>query len=152
MTKKEKSIFVGEYRQAIDEKKRAIIPSKWRFSGDDKEVCLALPNSVDCLTIYPPKMVIELEEKIEEVSLGNKKGHRTLIHFFSRPDYFSCDKRCHINMNVKLGAHVDYSNEAMLVGNFVTFNIWNLERYVLYFDFEGYEPYDLSEIFTELGV
>lgn len=153
MTTKEKSLYVGEFRHNLDNKNRLTIPSKWRFSGDEQEeVYLALPNPIGCISVYPPKMVKKLEEKVEEVSLGNKKGQRALARLFSKADYFGCDKSGRINLNEKLIAHVGLEKEAILVGNFVTFNIWNIERYEKYLESEDDTEDEMTKILTELGV
>lgn len=153
MSKKEKSIYVGEYRHSMDSKHRLTVPSKWRFSGDeDEEVYLALPNPIGCVTIYPPKMVAKLEAKVEEVSLGNKKAQRALTKLFARADYFGCDKNGRINLNDKLRTHGGLVSETVMVGNFVTFNIWNPERYEEYLENEDDEADEVSTILTELGV
>jgi len=149
---KEKCLYVGEYQHNLDSKNRLTIPSKWRFSGDDKEVYLALPNPIGCISVYPPKMVSKLEEKIEEVSLGDKKGQRALTRLFSKADHFGCDKSGRIHLNDKLVAHAGLIKEAMLVGNFVTFNLWNPERYAHYIEREDEEEDELSEILKQLGV
>lgn len=152
MATKDRSLYVGEFRHSLDNKNRLTIPSKWRFLGDEKEVYLALPNPIGCITVYPPKMVAKLEEKIEEVSLGNKKGQRALTKLFSKADYFGCDKSGRINLNEKLIAHAGLNKELVLIGNFVTFNIWNTERYEEYLSNEDDTDDELTEILRELGV
>lgn len=152
MATKERSLYVGEFQHNLDNKNRLTIPSKWRFSGDEEEVYLALPNPIGCVSIYPPKMVAKLESKIEEVSLGNKKGQRALAKLFSKADYFGCDKNGRINLNEKLIAHAGLDKETVLVGNFVTFNIWNADRYEAYLTNEDDTEDELTKILTELGV
>lgn len=152
MGTKDRSLYVGEFRHNLDAKNRLTVPSKWRFTGDHEEVYLALPNPIGCVSIYPPKMVAKLEAKIEEVSLGNKKGQRALAKLFSKADYFGCDKSGRININEKLIAHAGLDKEAVLAGNFVTFNLWNPDRYEQYLDQDDDEDDELSEILTQLGV
>lgn len=152
MATKEKSLYVGEFQHNLDSKNRLTIPSKWRFSGDEEEVYLALPNPIGCVSIYPPKMIAKLESKIEEVSLGNKKGQRALAKLFSKADYFGCDKSGRINLNELLIAHAGLDKEAVLVGNFITFNIWNAKRYEAYLENEDDTEDELTKILTELGV
>jgi MraZ protein len=153
MSAQEKCIFVGEFRHNLDDKNRVTVPSKWRFSGDDEDVFLALPNPIGCISIYPPKMVAKLKEKVESVSLGNKKGQKALAKLFSKADYFGCDKSGRITLNEKLISHAGLTKESNLVGNFATFNIWNPERYAQYLDSNDEDPDDeISKILTELGV
>lgn len=152
MLRKDRGIYVGEYQHNLDAKNRLTLPSKWRFAGDEEELYLALPNPVGCVSIYPPRMVSKLEEKVEQVSLGNKKGQRALARLFSKADSFGFDKSGRINLSDKLIAHAGLLKESLLVGNFVTFNIWNPERYEHYLSADEEEPDELTAILTELGV
>lgn len=150
---KDKCLYVGEFRHNLDSKNRLTVPSKWRFSGDTEEVYLALPNPIGCISVYPPKMVKKLEEKVEAVSLGDKKGQRALSKLFSRADYFGCDKNGRININDKLLIHAGLEKEAIIVGNFVTFNIWDQHKYETYLENENDDQDDeISEILRQLGV
>jgi len=148
----DKSLYVGEFQHALDVKNRLTIPAKWRFAGDEEEVYLALPNPIGCVTIYPPKMVAKLEEKVSDVSLGNKKGQKALAKLFSKADTFGCDKHGRINLNEKLIAHACLGKDAVLAGSYVTFNIWNPEKYEEYLKSENDENDEMSLILTELGL
>lgn len=155
MAIKDKCLYVGEYRHNLDSKNRLTVPSKWRFTGDSEgDVYLALPNPIGCITIYPPKMVAKLEERVENVSLGDRKAQRALTKLFSKADYFGCDKNGRINLIDKLVEHGGLDKESVMVGNFLTFNIWNPERYEAYMETEDEEEEidEISEILTELGV
>lgn len=147
-----KSLFVGEYRHTLDAKKRLTVPSKWRFSGDQEDVFLALPNPSGCITVYPPKMVAKLEEKVSAVSLGNKKAQKALTRLFSQADHFGCDKQGRICLSEKLVAHAHVDKHAVLVGNFATFSIWNPMQYEAYLNNEDDEADEMAAILTELGV
>lgn len=145
-------IYVGEFQHSIDAKKRLTVPSKWRFSGDQEDVYLALPNPVGCITIYPPKMVAKLEEKVAEVSLADKKGQQALAKLFSQADTFGCDKQGRIVLSDKLAAHAGIQKETTLAGNFATFNIWEPSAYKRYMESEQDQDDPMSEILRDLGL
>ena len=68
MEKQESTLFVGEFHRSIDEKGRLTIPAGWRpkngGSGNGNDIhCLALPTPDGNITVYPPKMVAQLEEE-----------------------------------------------------------------------------------------
>lgn len=152
MTFSPKSLFVGEYRHNFDAKHRVTVPAKWRFTGDQEDVFLALPNPSGCITVYPPKMVAKLEEKVAEVSLGDKKAQKALTKLFSKADHFGCDKQGRIHVNDRLIEHSGVSKEAVLVGNFATFSIWNPDRYEAYLASDEEEDDEMAAILTQLGV
>lgn len=152
MSIQEKCIYVGEFRHSLDAKNRLTVPSKWRFLGDEAEVYLALPNPIGCITVYPPKMVEKLKQKVEEVSLGDKEGQRALMKLFSRADSFGCDKQGRIHIGDNLIAHGGIRKEALLVGNFVTFSLWSVERYKAYMERGEDGEDEMSQILRGLGV
>ena len=120
--------FVGEFVHALDSKGRVTIPSKWRISGGDNTY-LALPNPGGYMTVYPPKMVSRLEEKVSTASLSDARAQSLLMELFSKAHSFGCDKQGRINLNDKLLEHAGISGKAVLVGNFSAFAIWSEDRY-----------------------
>tara|TARA_B100001093_G_scaffold127889_2_gene120330 strand:+ start:544 stop:990 length:447 start_codon:yes stop_codon:yes gene_type:complete len=122
------TFFVGEFTHALDPKGRLTIPSKWRISGGDNTY-LALPNPGGYITVYPPKMVSRLEEKVAEASLSDARAQALLMELFSKAHSFGCDKQGRINLNDKLLEHAGVHDKAVLVGNFSAFAIWSEKGY-----------------------
>ncbi len=122
------TFFVGEFTHALDSKGRLTIPSKWRIPGGDNTY-LALPNPGGYVTVYPPKMVARLEEKVAEASLSDVRTQALLMELFSKAHSFGCDKQGRINLNDKLIEHAGIQGKAVLVGNFSAFAIWSVDRY-----------------------
>ena len=128
MNKELTTFFVGEFLHALDNKGRVTIPSKWRISGDENTY-LALPNPGGYITVYPPKMVSRLEEKVGDASLSDVRVQSLLMELFSKAHSFGCDKQGRINLNDKLLEHAGIKGKAVLVGNFSAFAIWSEQRY-----------------------
>ena len=91
------TFFVGEFTHALDSKGRVTIPSKWRIQGGENTY-LALPNPSGYITVYPPKMIERLEEKVSEASLSDPQAQSLLMELFSKADSFGCDKQGRINL------------------------------------------------------
>ena len=127
MATNQTTFFVGEFTHALDSKGRVTIPSKWRISGGDNTY-LALPNPSGYITVYPPKMIGRLEEKVSEASLGDPKAQSLLMELFSKADSFGCDKQGRINLNDKLLEHAGIEGKAVLVGKLTSFAIWAENR------------------------
>ena len=121
------TFFVGEFTHALDSKGRVTIPSKWRISGGDNTY-LALPNPSGYITVYPPKMIERLEEKVSEANLSDTEAQSLLMELFSKADSFGCDKQGRINLSDKLLTHAGIKGKAVLVGKFSTFAIWAEDR------------------------
>ena len=122
------TFFVGEFTHALDSKGRVTIPSKWRIPGGENTY-LALPNPGGYITVYPPKMVSRLEEKVATASLSDVRAQSLMMELFSKAHSFGCDKQGRINLNDKLLAHAGINGKAVLVGNFSAFAIWSVDRY-----------------------
>ncbi|MDR0590677.1 MAG: hypothetical protein LBG09_02375 [Puniceicoccales bacterium] len=144
-----KSFYVGEHERAVDEKLRVALPSKWRPESED-ETFLALPNPIGCITVYPPKMVARLEEKVSEVSLGDTEGQMVLAKLFSQADTFTCDAKGRVKIDERLVKHGDIGTEVVLVGGGSTFSIWNPEKFRIYVRRES--PQDIASILKGLGL
>ena len=147
-----KNVFVGEFLHQMDVKNRLCIPSKWRFVGDNDDVYLALPNPIGCITIYPPKMIERLEEKVSQVSLGDIQGQKVLAKLFSQADTFGCDKQGRITLSEKLIHHAKLEKNALLVGGYATFNIWAPETYKNYMNVSEVEENEMSKLLQHLGL
>ena len=128
VTQEVTTFFVGEFTHSLDSKGRVTIPSKWRIAGGENTY-LALPNPSGYITVYPPKMVRRLEEKVSEASLSDVRAQSLLMELFSKAHSFGCDKQGRINLSEKLLAHAGISAKAVLVGNFSAFAIWSVERF-----------------------
>ena len=92
---------------------------KWRISGGDNTY-LALPNPSGYITVYPPKMIERLEEKVSEANLSDTEAQSLLMELFSKADSFGCDKQGRINLSDKLLTHAGIKGKAVLVGKFST--------------------------------
>ena len=121
------TFFVGEFTHALDAKGRVTIPSKWRIQGGENTY-LGLPNPSGYITVYPPKMIERLEEKVSEASLSDPQAQSLLMELFSKADSFGCDKQGRINLSDKLLEHAGIKGKAVLVGKFSSFAIWSEDR------------------------
>jgi MraZ protein len=145
-------IYVGEFKHVLDVKGRLTLPSKWRFETHMGQLYLALPNPIGCVTIYPPKMIKKLEEKVSQVSLGDKQGQKVLTKLFSKADSFFYDKQGRVLLNEHLMKHSRIEKSALLVGNYVTFSIWNPIRYEEYSKQSDGEEDEIHSILRGLGL
>ena len=127
MTTSGTTFFVGEFTHALDAKGRVTIPSKWRIQGGENTY-LGLPNPSGYITVYPPKMIERLEEKVSEANLSDPQAQSLLMELFSKADSFGCDKQGRINLSAKLLEHAGIKGKAVLVGKFSSFAIWSEDR------------------------
>ena len=141
--------FVGEFTHSLDSKGRLTIPSKWRIPGGDNTY-LALPNPNGYITVYPPKMIARLEEKVSEASLSDVQAQSLLMELFAKADSFGCDKQGRINLSDKLLEHGGIDGKAVLVGKLTSFAIWSEARRKK--EQEAEKSRDIFDAMRELGL
>jgi len=118
--------FVGTFHHNLDDKGRLTIPSSWRPSAASEDnYFLALANPGGYVTVYPPKMIAQLEERISQISIGDTEGQKAVEVLMSMAHSFSCDKQGRINLNDKLIQHSGISKGAVLLGKLSTFSIYS---------------------------
>ncbi|MEO0794849.1 MAG: mraZ [Verrucomicrobiota bacterium] len=144
-------LYAGEFRHNLDSKRRLTVPSKWRCDGDDEQTFLAFPDPAGCVTVYPPRMVAQLQEKISNISIGDKKGRRAITRLLAAADSFHFDKSGRMNINDRLFQHAGIEKEVVLAGTVNFFQLWSPDAYEAYVSSADEEDGDLSDILADLG-
>jgi MraZ protein len=148
-----KSFYVGEFERSLDDKCRLSLPSKWRSADEENGASfLALPNPIGCITVYPPKMISRLEEKVSNVSLGDQVGQQALAKLFSQADTFECDTKGRMKIEERLVRHAAIHGDVLMIGSYVTFHIWNPERFRAYLQKPIAEGDEMSLILKSIGL
>ena len=132
----ESSLFVGEFHRTIDEKGRLTIPASWRpkkSAGVASEArdffFLALPTPDGNISVYPPKMIEQLESRISQVSIGDIEGQSAITELMSMAHSFTCDKQGRINLNERLIGHAQIEKDVVLIGKLSTFSLFSDEGF-----------------------
>ena len=123
------AFYAGVYRHNLDAKGRLTIPSKWRFQGDEADIYLGLPNPAGFISVFPPKRIRELEEKLRSIKITDLEGQQRMTAFLSMTQKFGCDGAGRINLNEDLIDHAGIAKGAVLVGAMSWFNIYSAEVY-----------------------
>jgi len=145
--------FVGEYHHNIDDKGRLTIPSQWRPKADSEDnAFLALPSPGGYVTVYPPKMIAQLEERISQISIGDIEGQRAIEALMAMAHSFSCDKQGRINLNDKLIRHAKIAKGAVLLGKLSTFSIYGEEVYAAMQTETAVDPEAQAAVFKRFGL
>jgi MraZ protein len=121
--------FIGTFRHSIDAKGRLTVPAKWRFSGDEEDVYLAIPNVAGFITVLPPERTAQLQAKLDAIKLTDVQGQQALSAFIAMMHSFGCDKQGRINLSKELMAHAGLAKDAVLAGSLSAFNIYSPELF-----------------------
>ena len=121
------------FRHGVDEKRRVQIPAKWRPSQPDVEFTLILwPNGVQaeaCLLVLPPAEMSALADKIRAMPYADPKAAALRRVLGSKSASVTLDKAGRICLPEAMAKAVEIDSEAVLIGLFDRFEIWNPERY-----------------------
>lgn len=96
-------MFMGEYRHAIDEKGRLIIPSKFR--EDLGEVFVITRGMDGCLFGYPENEWAVLQEKLQKLPLTKKDARAFVRFFYSAATECEFDKQGRVSIPKSLRDH-----------------------------------------------
>jgi MraZ protein len=122
-------IYTGEFRHAMDAKKRVTIPARWRRA--DLDEFFAIPNLKEgFLMVMPPAEFKRLAEKVEHDStLQPEERAKFLRQFSSRAQHVVGDKQGRIVLPDEQSRLLNLRGEVVLVGNYTRFEIWDPEKW-----------------------
>lgn len=125
--------FSSEYEFGIDSKRRIQIPAKWRgVSSGGTFTLLVWRRKVGqgaCLLALPPDAMIEFMRKLKEMPFADPKAEALRRTLGARSDQVTIDKAGRICLPDKLAAAAGLTDEALLIGMFDRFQIWDPDRY-----------------------
>ncbi len=122
--------FSGEYQHGIDEKGRLIMPAKFRDSLGTKYM---LSKGMEaCLFVYPMEAWAQLEEKLNALSVFNRRNRDFKRRFFSGSGECEVDKQGRTLINQELRGHANLTKEVYIVGAGDHLEIWDKEAWENY--------------------
>ena len=133
MSQAQQPSYTSHFTHSLDDRNRLTIPSAWRFAHDADDVLLAVPQNGrngNYIAVLPPAEAAKLRAKIELVALSDDAGQDFIATYFAQTQQLWFDKAGRISINAELLAHAgikggDKSGEAVLVGGFTKFNVYN---------------------------
>jgi len=121
------SMLMGEYHHNLDDKKRLIIPSKFREEIGEKFV---VTRGLDgCLFVYS---LVEWDKIINKLKTlpFTKKDARTFMRFFlSAASICEFDKQGRINLVNSLIEYAKIQKECVIIGVNDRLEIWAVEEF-----------------------
>lgn len=124
-----RTVFVGTFRHAVDEKKRVAIPAKWRAAASGASEFFVLPDPKNCLVVLPESAMEKMLERADDISIGEYERRDVLRLIASKAHATPCDSQGRIALTEELLRHAGITNgEATLVGVLTKFEIWSPAR------------------------
>ncbi len=121
--------FSGTYRHSMDAKHRVTIPARWRQGGQD-EVFLLPSSDSNYLYALPPAEFQKVNDKLNNDPRISAADRRQFArYYFSRAIHCIIDRQGRLLVTEEFLQVAGLTTEALLVGAFDRFEIWNPERW-----------------------
>jgi MraZ protein len=116
-------MLMGEYHHNIDDKKRMIIPSKYRDDLGDKVIVTR--GLEGCLVVYSETEWNRLVSKLKTLPF-TKKDARSFVRFFlSGATECEFDKQGRIKISLPLAEYASLNKECVVIGVNDRLEIWS---------------------------
>ena len=127
-----KIYFNSRYSHGIDEKRRLQIPAKWRPEQDGVEFTVIVwpkHQAGTCLRVLPPEKLEKLVAEIELMPNSDPRKDVLRRVVGGNSEQVTLDKAGRICLPESMAQAAGIKTEALLVGMFEVFEIWEPERY-----------------------
>lgn len=125
-------MFLGEFTHKLDSKNRIMIPSEFR--DDLSENFYITKGPEKSLVIYTEEEFIKQSERLDRLEVQNKKNRAIKRLFFSSTVKANLDKQGRVLLNKNLRDYSEIKEEAMIIGNNSTIELWNRDNWKAYID------------------
>ena len=141
-------MFMGEYHHNIDDKKRLIIPSKFREKLGDKFV---VTRGIEkCLFAYSMNDWEQIVSKLQSIPFTKKDARAFNRFFLSSAVVAEFDKQGRITLNSPMVDYASIKHECVIAGVGDRFEIWSVEAWNEFLDSANDDMSDIAEnLFNE---
>jgi len=144
-----RTVFVGTFRHAVDDKNRVAIPAKWRAAASGASEFYVLPDPKNCLVVLPESAMEKMLERADDISIGEYERRDVLRLISSKAHATPCDNQGRISLTADLLKHAGIDGEAVMVGVLTRFEIWSPARFA---EVERSATQNFAEAAKQLGL
>lgn len=123
------AIFAGEFRHALDPKKRVTIPAKWR-TGEADEFYLIAHHRHACIVAMPPEEFMRVRERAEAMPGPAREAFLTMLG--AKVQHCTVDKSGRLLLSDDQLKKAGISSEVVLAGGVSKFQVWSPENWSAY--------------------
>jgi len=136
-------MFMGEFKHVLDEKKRLIIPSKYR---DELGSTFILTRGIDkCLFLYSNEEWNCLTAKLRTLSFTKKDARNFLRFFLSGATNLEFDKQGRVVLPANLLEYAEIQKDCVIVGVGERVEIWSKENWDKFYEDNASDLSDIAE-------
>ena len=141
-------MFLGEYHHSIDEKKRLIVPSKFREELGDKFIITR--GIENCLFVYSIESWDKITQKLESLPFTRKDARAFVRFFLSGATVAEFDKQGRVSITSPLISYANIKKECVIIGAGDRLEIWSEDDWNSFFDSATINMSDIAEnLFNE---
>jgi MraZ protein len=145
-----KAVFMGEYRHAIDEKNRMIIPAKFRETLGDHFI---MTKGLDgCLFLYPMAEWNILEDKLKSLPFTKADARAFVRFFFSGATECELDRQGRVLLPTTLKDFCQIVKDVVIIGVSTRVEIWSEEVWREYSQKAETAYEEIAENMVDLGI
>ena len=116
-------MFMGEYLHNLDEKKRLIIPSKFRSElGERLVITRGLEN---CLFLYAEDDFKKIVDQLKTIPFTKKEAREFMRFFLSGATVVEFDKQGRITIPTTLITYANINKECVIIGTGDRLEVWS---------------------------
>jgi len=126
------NMLMGEFHHSIDDKKRLIIPAKFRNELGEKFIITR--GIENCLFVYSLTDFQKIVEKLQTLPFTKKDARNFVRFFLSGATEAEFDKQGRVTIASPLISYADIIKDCVVIGAGERLEIWSLDNWNEYFD------------------
>ena len=136
-------MFIGEFHHNIDDKKRLIIPSKFREElGDEFVITRGIEN---CLYVYSKSSWDAITNKLGTLPFTKKNARSFNRFFLSGATVAEFDKNGRVLITSPQLSYAEITKECVIIGVGDRLEIWSYEKWKDFYDSASQDMSDIAE-------
>ena len=136
-------MFIGEFHHTIDDKKRLIIPSKFREElGNEFIITRGIEN---CLYVYSKASWDEITNKLGTLPFTKKNARSFNRFFLSGATVAEFDKNGRVLITSPQLSYAEITKECVIIGVGDRLEIWSLEKWNDFYDSASQDMSGIAE-------
>ena len=137
------NMFIGEYHHTIDEKKRLIIPTKFR--NDLGKEFIITRGIEKCLYVYSKSSWDEITDKLKTLPFTKKNAREFNRFFLSGATLAELDKSGRVLLTSPQISYANITKECVIVGVGERIEIWPLDSWNEFYSTARENMSDIAE-------
>ena len=136
-------MFIGEFHHTIDDKKRLIIPSRFREElGNEFIITRGIEN---CLYVYSKASWNEITNKLNTLPFTKKNARSFNRFFLSGATVAEFDKNGRVLITSPQLSYAEITKECVIIGVGDRLEIWSYEKWKDFYDSASQDMSDIAE-------